>query len=363
MTNPLLQLQEHGQSVWIDYIRRDLIHNGGMQAFIDQDGVRGVTSNPAIFEQAIAQSDLYDEAMKSINESDTVRVYEILAIQDIQAACDVFLPVYEKNNGGDGFVSLEVSPRLANDTQGTIDEAKRLFAEVNRRNVMIKVPATPAGIPAVEELIADGLNINVTLIFSISAYKHVCEAYIRGLEKRLEAGQSVSDLASVASVFISRIDAKVDKILEEKELVDLMGKVGVANLRLVYQQFKSIFYGPQFEKLKQAGASVQRPLWASTSTKNPSYRDVLYVETLIGPDTVNTLPMSTLEAFRDHGIAASTVENDLDEATQVMKQLVEAGIDLDQIMDQLLEEGVEKFVTPFDQLLSSISEKRSSIKA
>ncbi len=362
MSNPLLQLKEHGQSIWIDYIRRDLIHNGGMQAFIDQDGIRGVTSNPAIFEQAIAQSNLYDEAMKSINESDTVRIYEILALQDIQAACDVFLPVYEKSNGGDGFVSLEVSPRLANDTQGTIEEAKRLFAEVNRLNVMIKVPATAAGIPAIEALIADGLNINVTLIFSQSAYEQVCEAYIRGLEKRVEAGQTISKIASVASVFISRIDAKVDKILEEKDLNDLLGKVGIANLKLVYQQFKSIFHGPRFEKLKQAGASVQRPLWASTSTKNPNYRDVIYVETLIGPDTVNTLPLSTLEAFRDHGVAATTVENHIDEAKQIMDQLDEAGINLDQIMDQLLEEGVEKFVTPFDQLLNSIEEKRGVLR-
>lgn len=361
MTNPLLQLQEHGQSIWIDYIRRDLIHNGGMQEFIDRDGVRGVTSNPAIFEKVIAQSDLYDEAMKALSESDPVSIYETLAVQDIQAACDVFLPVHEATNGGDGFVSLEVSPRLAHDTQGTIEEAKRLYADVNRPNVMIKVPATPEGLPAIEALIAEGININVTLIFSQAAYEKVCEAYIRGLKKRLESGQSVKGIASVASVFISRIDSKVDKILEEKGLNDLLGKVGIANLKLVYQQYKSIFHGPRFEALAQAGAATQRPLWASTSTKNPNYRDVLYVETLIGPETVNTLPLSTLEAFRDHGIAATTVEDDLDEAKQVMVQLAEAGISLDQIMDELLAEGVEKFVTPFDQLLNSIAEKRASI--
>lgn len=361
MTNPLLQLQEHGQSIWIDYIRRDLIHNGGMQEFIDRDGVRGVTSNPAIFEKAIAQSDLYDEAMKALHESNSVAIYETLAVQDIQAACDVFLPVYEATNGGDGFVSLEVSPRLAHDTQGTIEEAKRLYADVNRPNVMIKVPATPEGLPAIESLIAEGININVTLIFSQAAYKKVCESYIRGLEKRLETGQSVKGIASVASVFISRIDSKVDKILEEKGLNDLLGKVGIANLKLVYQQYKSIFHGPRFEALAQAGAATQRPLWASTSTKNPNYRDVVYVETLIGPETVNTLPLSTLEAFRDHGIAATTIEDDLDEAKQVMAQLTDAGVNLDQIMDELLSEGVEKFVTPFDQLLNSIAEKRASI--
>jgi transaldolase/glucose-6-phosphate isomerase len=365
VNNPLLKLPELGQSIWIDYIRRDIISDGTMQRFIEEDGVRGVTSNPAIFEQAIAQSNLYDEAMMSLDETDPLKIFEVLAVQDIQAACDVFRSVYDSSNGGDGFVSLEVSPKLAHDTVGTVAEAKRLFADVNRPNVMIKVPATPAGIPAIETLIAEGLNINVTLIFSQPVHKDVCEAYVKGLERRLAAGQSVNNIASVASVFVSRIDSLVDSLLDKVEdsgkAQSLKGKAGLANLKQTYQLYKSIFHGSRFEELRNAGAATQRPLWASTSTKDPSFSDVMYVDNLIGPDTVNTLPLNTLEAFRDHGTASLTVEDGLDDASQTFQQLAEVGINIDDVMQQLLNEGVEKFVQPFDVLLESIAQKRASI--
>jgi len=361
-----LQLKQHGQSVWIDYIRRDFVQNGDLQAYIDEDGVYGVTSNPAIFKQAIAESDLYDGALRALSDADVNQAYEALVVEDIQSACDVFLPVYEQTQGRDGFVSLEVSPRLAHQTQATIDEAKHLFKAVARPNVMIKVPATPEGIAAIEALIAVGLNINVTLIFSQTVYRQVCQAYIRGLEQRLERGKSISDVASVASVFVSRIDTLVDRLLAEKVADDvarkpLQGKLGVANLKLVYQIYKATFCGQPFAALKAAGAAVQRPLWASTSTKNPDYSDVLYVEPLIGAETVNTLPLSTLDAFRDHGRVEGTVEQDLEAAKAVINDIAAAGIDLPQVMAQLLTEGVDKFISPFEQLLESIAQKQRAM--
>lgn len=365
MKNPLLQLQGMGQSPWLDYIRRDLIESGALQRYA-QDGVRGVTSNPDIFEKAIAGSTLYDADIAALPHHTPVQLYEALAIDDIQRACDVFSPLYRETGGTDGFVSLEVSPHLAHDAQGTMAEAKRLFKAVSRPNLMVKVPATGAGLVAIEALIAAGVSVNVTLIFSQRVYESVCQAYLQGLEQRRCTGQPVAHVASVASVFVSRIDTLIDAMLEEKARTSpaqaqlcqaLMGKAGIANLKQIYQRYKTIFHGPPFAALHQAGAQAQRPLWASTSTKNPRYADVMYVEALVGPETVNTLPPSTLQAFRDHGKVQPTLEAGLDEAQQALVSLEHLGIDLEQVMEQLLLQGLQKFVEPFDRLLRSLQQK------
>jgi len=373
-SNPFIELQKLGQSVWYDNIRRAFILTGDLQRRIEEDGLRGVTSNPAIFEKAIAGSTDYNDTLDALAAQGkrAEEIYEELAIQDIQMAADLFRPVYERTNRADGYVSLEVSPRLARDTAGTVAEAARLWRRLNRPNVMIKVPATAEGLPAIEELTAAGININITLIFSQSVYERVMNAYISGLEKRAAEGKPLDSVASVASFFVSRIDTAVDSLLEARmrqttkeqekaKLASLLGKVAIANAKLAYQKFKRTFAGDRFQALQKKGARVQRPLWASTGTKNPNYSDVLYIEALIGPDTVNTIPPATYLAFRDHGRVRQTLEEDLEDARRTLDALAGVGIDLEQVTDQLLEAGLKLFVEPFDSLLKTIEEKRNAV--
>ena len=362
--NPLKELMGQGQSVWLDYIKRSLMSSGELTRLIDEDGVRGMTSNPTIFEKAIAGSADYDESLRKILEQDPhidiKTLYETLVVEDIQTAADVLRPVYDQTNGGDGYVSLEVSPKLANDTEGTIEEAKRLWAWVDRPNLMIKVPSTPAGVPAFEELTAAGINVNVTLMFSLKHYEDIANAYVRGLT-RCDTPERV---ASVASFFVSRVDGVVDKALEGNgslEAAGLKGKTAIANAKLAYKRFKEIFGGDDFKELRLKGARVQRPLWASTSTKNPDYRDVLYVEELIGPDTVNTLPPATLEAFRDHGEVACTIDQDVEGAEAAIAALPKFGIDLEAVTEKLQVDGVDAFAKSFEELLEALKKKRRTI--
>ncbi|MGB0908945.1 MAG: bifunctional transaldolase/phosoglucose isomerase [Nitrospirales bacterium] len=372
--NPLVQLRECGQSPWYDYIRRGLITSGDLQTLIDQDGLMGMTSNPAIFEKAIAGSTDYDDAIKqAVSELIGVKqIYEQVAIKDIQDAADVMQGVYERSNKRDGYVSLEVSPDLAYDTQGTIEEAVRLHKAVGRKNVMIKVPATAEGIPAIEELLSRGININVTLLFSVKMYKEVALCYVRGLERLAANGGDVSPVASVASFFVSRIDGMIDKQLEAKikaesdpsqkaVLEGLLGKVAIANAKLAYETFEEVFAGKEFQTLKSKGAQVQRVLWASTGVKNPSYPDTLYVDQLIGPDTVNTMPEATFAAFRDHGTAKSTIQSGLAEAKVTMQQLADVGVSIEEVTETLLHDGAKLFVDAFEQLMSVISRKRVEV--
>ena len=375
LRNPLLELQKHGQSVWYDNIQRNLIASGELARLIKEDGLRGVTSNPTIFEKAITGSHDYDEALAQLIGANgrsplhlgTQAIYERLAIADIRLAADLFRPIYDETDGRDGFVSLEVSPLLAARTEETVAEAKRLSREVGRPNVMIKVPATPEGIPAVERLIREGLNINITLMFSLAHYGAVAEAYLRGLEARERAGQPLGTVNSVASFFVSRVDTYVDRQLETlnvgaQHAAPLRGKAAVANSKIVYQRFREIFTDSRFRKLAKKGASVQRVLWASTSTKNPAYRDVLYVEELIGPDTVNTMPPATINAFRDHGqIRGATVLEDVEGAKQTLKALAQAGIDLKETTEQIQRDGVKAFADSYHQLLARIEEKRQMV--
>src|SRR6266705_2690506 len=363
--NPLKELLEQGQSGWLDYIRRNLIIGGELKKLGEEDGIRGVTSNPTIFEKAIAHSTDYDEAFRAVlgrdPDAEPGKIYEPLAIEDIQMAADVLRPVYDETGGADGFVSFEVSPHLAHDTQRTIAEAKRLKAAVDRPNVMIKVPATPEGIPAVESLIADGVNVNITLMFSMAHYEAVARAYIKGLERCADP----SKVASVASFFVSRVDTMVDRALESlgtPQALALMGKIAVANSKIVYDRFREIFHGEGFAALRQRGARVQRPLWASTGTKNPKYSDVLYVENLVGPETVNTLPPETLSAFKDHGrVIRDAVRENLDEAAAALGRLKAVGIDLNTITEKLQQDGVAAFAASFDQLMAALEKKRKSM--
>ena len=363
--NSLKQLAEQGQSIWLDYIRRDLIRSGELKRLVEEDGLRGVTSNPTIFDKAMSGSTDYDMALRALladNQHAPVgELYERLAIEDIQMAADVLRTVYDETHGDDGYVSLEVSPHLADDTKRTISEAQRLRNAVDRPNVMIKVPATPAGLPAIEELIAKGININVTLMFSMRHYEAVARAYIKGLER---CGNPAG-VASVASFFVSRVDTAVDKALEESgnpEAKALAGKIAVANSKLVYRRFLEIFHGEGFAALRQRGARVQRPLWASTGTKNPAYSDVLYVEHLIGPETVNTMPPETIHAFHDHGkVPGATVKQGLEEAEKLLAQLANFGIDLDAITEKLQKDGVAAFKASFDQLMAGLEKKRHAM--
>ncbi|HEX6070401.1 MAG TPA: transaldolase [Longimicrobiaceae bacterium] len=372
--NPLAALTELGQSVWLDYIRRGILDNGELERMIRESYLRGVTSNPAIFEQAIARSDDYDDELEllSAEGAEALEVYETLAISDIQRAADLFRGVYDAANGGDGFVSLEVSPELAHDTAATLEEARRLWATVARPNVMIKVPGTDEGLPVVEQLIAEGVNVNITLLFSLEGYEKVMEAYLRGLERRAADGHPLDHVASVASFFVSRVDTAVDKLLEDRlvgarddaerqRIRGLFGKAAVANAKLAYLRFQEVFGSERFARLRERGALVQRPLWASTSTKNPEYRDVIYVEELIGPDTVNTMPLATVEAFADHGVARRTVDEDVEGAKQVIADIEELGIDFPEVTRQLQLEGVEKFVDPFRHMLRKIEEKLTEV--
>lgn len=352
-----------GQSIWYDNIRRGLLDSGEFQALLDQ-GVLGVTSNPTIFEKAIAQSSDYDEAMQALIASGASvnDIYEALAMEDITRAADMLRPIYDRTDGLDGYVSLEVSPLLAHDTAETVAQARRLFRTLGRPNVMIKVPATPAGIPAIKTLIGEGININVTLIFSLSQYEAVTGAYLDGLEALVASGGDPHRVASVASFFVSRVDTKVDKLLEARGATSLLGKTAIANSKVVYARFKEIFAGPRWQALAERGARVQRPLWASTSTKNPAYPDTMYVDELIGPHTVNTVPPATLDAILDHGRAALTLEADLEAARAQLAALADLGIDLEVATQELQDEGVEAFARSFESLLASVEAKRAQLQ-
>jgi transaldolase/glucose-6-phosphate isomerase len=368
---PLAALARLGQSVWLDYIRRGLIDSGDLARMIEADGLTGVTSNPAIFEKAINESDDYRAILAALKGSGLApkAVYEAIAISDIQDAAERFAGVHERTRGRDGYVSLEVSPELANDTAGTLEEARRLWKQVARPNAMIKVPATPAGIPAIRTLITEGINVNVTLLFAQAAYAEVAEAYVAGLEARRAAGGSVAGVASVASFFVSRIDTSVDALLEKEMAATsdaarrarceaLLGKVAIANARLAYAHYQSLVSGARWRALAAAGAMPQRLLWASTGTKNPRYRDVVYVEELIGPDTVNTVPPATLDAFRDHGVVRASLAAGVEDARAVMDALAGLGISIDAVTDALLADGVKLFADAFAKLLGAIEKRR-----
>lgn len=360
----LHNLYDLGQAIWLDYIRRSFIESGDLQAKIDQ-GVVGITSNPSIFEKAIAGSADYDDDLTGLIEQgkSVDEIYEALAIDDIGQAADLLRPVYDATERIDGYVSLEVSPTLAHDTERTIADARRLFATLDRPNIMIKVPATPAGIPAIETLISEGINVNVTLMFSMAHYEAVTEAYISGLEKRAAAGGDLSHVASVASFFISRVETSVDNALDALGNRDLKGQIAVANGKVTYARFKELFSGPRWDKLAALGAQVQRPLWASTSTKNPDYPDTLYVDELIGPHTVNTLPPKTLTAFLDHGTAALTLDSGVDQAHAQLARLANVGVDLNAITQDLQDAGVASFAKSFENLMNSIADKRERVLA
>ena len=366
--NPLKQLGTLGQSIWLDYIRRDLIATGGLRRLIEEDGLRGTTSNPSIFEKAIVESHDYDADIGAMvrEEKGAKAIYEALSQHDVESAADEFRPVYDRSNGKDGFVSLEVNPHLAHDTKGTIDEARRLWNVLNRPNVLIKVPATAEGLPAIQQLIGEGVSINVTLLFGLPRYRQVVEAYISGIEALAAQGKPVKQLASVASFFISRIDVLVDPLLEkliaqggkEADLAKkVRGQVAISSAKMAYQIYKESFGSDRFRKLAGQGARVQRLLWASTSTKNPDYSDVKYVEALIGPDTVNTAPLETLDAYRDQGEPKARLEQDVEEARWVMERLPELGISIDKVTRQLEAEGVEKFNKPFDKLMETLAQR------
>ena len=365
--NPLIKLTTFGQAIWLDYIRRQMIDSGELQRLIDEDGLRGVTSNPAIFEKAIAGSRDYDDDIRFLaREGKGIQeIYEALTVADVQRAADVFRPRFERLQGADGFVSLEVNPHLAHDTPGTIAEARRLWAKLDRPNVFIKVPATQAGLPAIRQLISEGININVTLLFGLPRYREVAEAYLSGLEERAAQGLHLN-VASVASFFLSRIDVLLDPRLEkiaqaggpQAAAASLKGEVAIASAKVAYSIYQQIFGSQRFKALAAKGAQTQRLLWASTSTKNPAYLDIMYVEPLIGPETINTLPVETLKAYRDHGNPAPRLAEDLEKAAAVLQRLPELGLDLNQATQQLEDEGVEKFNQPYDSLMCTLEGKR-----
>ena len=375
--NPLKALLNFGQSVWLDYIRRDLLTTGELKRLIENDGLRGMTSNPSIFEKAITGSTLYAETLKGLEsrkDLDAAGRYEQLAIKDIQDAADIFRPVYDQSKFRDGYVSLEVSPYLAHKTQETLAEARRLWKTVGRPNVMIKVPGTPEGIPAFQQLISEGINVNVTLLFAFDVYVRVAEAYVAGLEQFVKGGGDPSRVASVASFFISRIDTLVDGEIEAKiktttnpadvaALKNLLGKVAIANGKLTYQRYKQIFSGPKWDALAAKGAQTQRVLWASTSTKNPAYSDIYYVEELIGKDTVDTIPPATYDAFRDHGKPRNSLEENVEAAHQTMQGLEKAGISMKAATDKLTDDGVKQFSSAFDTLLAAVAQHTNAASA
>jgi transaldolase len=365
--SPLRQLADHGQSVWIDYLSRELIHGGELERMMRDDAVVGVTSNPTIFQKAIAAGDAYDEQLREVlaEERDPREVFIRLASRDIGDACDLLLPVWEKTGGRDGYVSMEVDPTLAYDTEATTAQAARFHALLDRPNLFVKIPATKPGLPAIEDMIAKGKSINVTLIFSLARYGEVAEAYLRGLERLVAAGGDPGKVASVASFFVSRVDTEADKRLDAigGKGLKLRGKLAIANAKLAYQRYKELFSGERWEFLAGKGATPQRCLWASTSTKNPDYRDVLYVEELIGPMTVDTMPEETIRAFQDHGVVADTLERDLAGARKLLDDLAAAGIDYDDVVATLEREGVEKFADSFEELLAGIRQKAGAVLA
>lgn len=370
--NPLLELESFGQSIWMDFISRRTTSSGELQQLIEQDGISGVTSNPSIFEKAIAESHDYDEAIHSLTQNgmSSNEIYQALTVEDIQNVADLLRPTYERTNRQDGFVSLEVSPRLAHDSAGTIAEARRLWSLVDRPNVMIKVPATPEGLPAIQQLIGEGINVNITLLFGLPRYREVVEAYIAGLEALADKRKSLKQVASVASFFLSRIDVLIDPMLEKKMVTDgvqvgiaahLHGQIAIASAKVAYEIYKEIFGSDRFERLANKGAQTQRLLWASTSTKNPDYSDTKYVEALIGPNTINTLPIETLTAYRDHGHPGQSLDHNASDAYQALKNLSSVGIDLDAVTQQLEDNGVENFISAFDRLIASLREKQAAV--
>jgi transaldolase len=351
-------LREIGQSVWVDSLSRDDIQNGNLNR-MTEDGVLGVTSNPTILQQAIVKSELYNQELQELAEKtdDAKKIFRRIAVHDIRDASDIFMPVYEQSEHKDGYVSLEVAPELAFDAEGTITRAKLLWEMVDRRNLLIKIPATKESLGAIEESIAAGISINVTLIFSLERYRAVAEAYIRGLERLVEGGGDPSKVASVASFFVSRVDTETDRRLEEVGREDLKGRLAIDNAKIVYQEFKKIFGGPRWEALESRGAKKQRPLWASTSTKNPDYPDTIYVDNLIGPETINTMPLSTLKATMDHAKIRPTLEEGIDEARKLFDELKEAGVDYDDVVEELETEGVRKFADSYKELMEEIKQK------
>jgi len=360
----LQQLSELGQSVWIDYLSRDLLRTGELERMMREDAVVGVTSNPTIFQKAISHGDAYDEQLRELleREDDLKEIFLELAVRDVADACDLLRPVWDGRHGQDGYVSIEVDPNLAFDTEATIAEAQRLHELVDRPNCFVKIPATKAGLPAIEEMIARGRNINVTLTFSLERYAEVVEAYLRGLERLVESGGDPAPVGSVASFFVSRVDTEADRRLDEAGAPkELKGKLAIANAKLAYQRYKELFAGERWVALKAKGARTQRCLWASTSTKNPEYRDVMYVEELIGPVTVNTMPEETIEAFQDHGEVALTLERDLDKAKRVFERIAEEGVDYDDVVAVLEQEGVQKFADSFSELLEGVRAKRGEL--
>lgn len=375
--NSLSELMKYGQSYWLDNLTREMIVNGELKRRVAQEDLRGITSNPSTFNKAILHSDLYDDQIKGLARADLSAgaIYDALVTEDVQDACDILRPVYDKFNALDGYVSLEVSPHLAHDADGTLNEVRRLAKMVGRPNLFIKIPGTEAAVPAIEEALYEGFNVNITLLFGVESYEAVAQAYIRALERRAAEQKGVQNIASVASFFLSRIDVLVDRLLGHRVLSggrklhdidprDLMGKTAVANAKIAYQRFKQIFAPDRWESLSRAGARKQRVLWASTSTKNPAYKDVMYVEPLIGSDTVNTLPEATITAFTDHGVVeANSVEQGIEEAHETLDALSRVGIDLDCVTTQLVNEGIEKFIEPYDRSVQSIEEKRQRIEA
>jgi transaldolase len=369
--NPLHRLHEAGQSIWLDYIDRTMLRNGDLQRRLDDDALTGMTSNPSIFEKALAEGSAYDDQLKSSPADVTgLDLFELVATSDVRDACDIFRPIYDQTRRVDGYVSIEVSPGAANDALATVSEAARLWATVNRPNVMIKIPGTVEGAKAVRQAIANGLNVNITLLFAIEAYQTIIDAYMSGLEDRVNAGKDISTIHSVASFFVSRVDSEIDKRLDALQaagkgdkdvLASLHGKAAIANAKLAYKLFQDSTASERWKKLEAKGANRQRPLWASTSTKNPAYRDVMYVEQLIGPDTVNTMPPQTVVAFRDHGIVARTVDSQVDEATKVIAQLEQNGISMREVTDKLLLEGLASFQKSFDTLLAGLAKKTAEL--
>ncbi|HEV8515868.1 MAG TPA: transaldolase [Cyclobacteriaceae bacterium] len=358
--NKIKSIQDLGQSIWLDFFDRKIMDSGKLKELIEDDGVNGVTSNPSIFEKAIDSSSDYNEDITTLSQQKS-RIEEIflgLEVKDIKRAADFFKPVYERTNGMDGFVSLEVSPRLAHDTEGTIKQARELWKAVSRKNVMIKIPSTAEGLAAIRKCISEGININITLLFGLPRYEQVTDAYISGLEDRIKANQPIDQIASVASFFLSRIDVLIDPLLEEKRLDKMKGEVAIASAKNAYEIYKKIFSSERFKKLEAKGAKRQRVLWASTSSKDPSFSDVKYVEALIGAETINTIPIETLDAFNDHGKAESHLEDDLDRATQLLAKLKEKGINIDAITQKLEDEGIEKFNKAYDKLLKTIEKQK-----
>jgi transaldolase len=369
--SPLKRLNAAGQAIWLDYIDRTMLRNGDLARRIRDDALTGMTSNPTIFEKALAEGNAYDDQIRSAaGDYTAMELFELIATTDVRDACDAFRATYDRTNGADGYVSIEVSPGAANDARATISEATRLWATVDRPNVMVKVPGTVEGAAAVRQLTANGINVNITLLFAIEAYKRVIDAYVAGLQDRVQGGKDISKIHSVASFFVSRVDSEIDKRLEaavaktpanQQTLKSLEGKAAIANAKLAYKLFQAEIASPRWTTLAASGATVQRPLWASTSTKNPAYRDVMYVEQLIGPDTVNTMPPQTIEAFRDHGVVARTVDAGLDDARRAIDALEQNGVSMRDVTDKLLTDGLASFQKSFETLLAGLEKKTKAL--